>query len=125
MRLCDIVIVVVVAAMSRPLHEDATSSASSCSSSGSGGSVGGLAGHVTDAMRRCRVGAAGGREGYDYEFSPPADERFVCPVCMMVMRRPVQTTCGHRFCDLCIRHWLRYCLRSLLLAVVPARRGVS
>ena len=44
---------------------------------------------------------------YDYEFSPAADERFVCPICMLVMRRSVQTTCGHRFCDACIRHWLR------------------
>jgi len=46
-------------------------------------------------------------EGYDYEFFPAADERFICPVCMLVMRRSVQTTCGHRFCDTCIRQWLR------------------
>ena len=74
----------------------------SSSSSSSGDSVG-LPGHV-DVLRRVTA------EGYDYEFSPAADERFICPVCMLVMRRAVQTTCGHRFCDICIRHWIRYAL---------------
>jgi len=53
--------------------------------------------------------------GYDYEFCPTADERFICPVCMLVMRRAVQTTCGHRFCDTCIRHWLRQAYQFLLI----------
>jgi len=46
--------------------------------------------------------------GYDYEFFPALDERFVCPICMLAMRRSVQTTCGHRFCDTCVRQWLRH-----------------
>jgi len=83
--------------MSRPGRED---SASPGSASSSGSSLG-LPGYV-DVMRR----ATG--EGFDYEFCPTADERFICPVCMLVMRRAVQTTCGHRFCDTCIRHWIRY-----------------
>jgi len=85
----------VTGGMSRIGREDSTGSSSS-----SGSCSLGLPGVVDVTGRGCA-------EGYDYEFSPSADERFVCPVCMLVMRRAVQTTCGHRFCDTCIRHWLR------------------
>ena len=47
-------------------------------------------------------------EGYDYEFIPAADSKYTCPICMMVLREPSQTECGHRFCSSCIRCWIRY-----------------
>jgi len=75
----------------------------STSSSGSLGSGGSLLGLPPLDV----VPGDGGGGGYDVEFSPPADQRFVCPVCMLVMRRPIQTPCGHRFCAACISQWIR------------------
>nr|UCK81548.1 TNF receptor-associated factor 6-like protein [Arenicola marina] len=47
-------------------------------------------------------------EGYDPSlFLSPVEEKFNCPICMMVLREPVQTTCGHRYCGDCMTHWLR------------------
>jgi len=54
-------------------------------------------------------------EGYDYEFYPPADAKYMCPVCLMVLREPVQTNCGHRFCGACIQRWIRSDTRCSLL----------
>ena len=46
-------------------------------------------------------------EGYEYTFVPRPDSRYECCICMLVMRDPYQTKCGHRFCNNCIRQWLR------------------
>lgn len=44
-------------------------------------------------------------DGYDEVFDPPVTQDYECPICMMVLRNPVQTPCGHRFCTACIhRH---------------------
>ena len=40
--------------------------------------------------------------GYDEVFDPPASTDYECPTCIMVLRNPVQTPCGHRFCAACI-----------------------
>lgn len=45
-------------------------------------------------------------EGYDLEFVERSDKH-VCPVCLLVLREPMQTECGHRFCKACITKWLR------------------
>ena len=43
--------------------------------------------------------------GYDETFDPPLIREYECPLCMMVLRDPAQTPCGHRFCTACInRH---------------------
>ncbi|XP_071513503.1 TNF receptor-associated factor 6-like [Panulirus ornatus] len=42
------------------------------------------------------------QEGYDYEFVPPLDPKYECAICLLGLRSPVQTTCGHRFCKECI-----------------------
>jgi hypothetical protein len=42
--------------------------------------------------------------GYDEVFDPPASREYQCPICNMVLRNPVQTPCGHRFCTACINH---------------------
>ena len=47
-------------------------------------------------------------EGYDYEFVPAPDTRYECAICMLVLREPRQTPCGHRFCKDCILKWLRW-----------------
>lgn len=49
-------------------------------------------------------------EGYDFDFYPPPDSKYECPICLLVLRDTVQTTCGHRFCTSCIHRWLRYVL---------------
>ena len=40
--------------------------------------------------------------GYDEVFDPPVSTDYECPICIMVLRNPVQTPCGHRFCAACI-----------------------
>src|SRR6218665_3084477 len=47
------------------------------------------------------------RGGFDAEFSPTPEPKYTCPICMMVLRDPMQTNWGHRFCRSCLFHWLR------------------
>ncbi|XP_074632134.1 TNF receptor-associated factor 3-like [Acropora palmata] len=35
------------------------------------------------------------------------DERLICPICKTVFKEPWQTSCGHRFCKLCLESLLR------------------
>ncbi|XP_043212115.1 TNF receptor-associated factor 6-like [Amphibalanus amphitrite] len=45
--------------------------------------------------------------GYDFEFDPPLEAKYECPICLMCQRDCVQTSCGHKFCGPCILAWLR------------------
>ncbi|KAL3875603.1 hypothetical protein ACJMK2_033538 [Sinanodonta woodiana] len=40
--------------------------------------------------------------GYEAIFEPEVDRKYVCPICLAVMRDAMQTSCGHRFCKMCI-----------------------
>lgn len=42
--------------------------------------------------------------GYDIEMASgeAVETKFICPVCLSVMREAMQTSCGHRFCKVCI-----------------------
>ncbi|KAK3891733.1 hypothetical protein Pcinc_004378 [Petrolisthes cinctipes] len=42
------------------------------------------------------------QEGYDYVFDPPLEGKYECAICLLALRSPIQTTCGHRFCKECI-----------------------
>ena len=42
-------------------------------------------------------------DGFDEIFDPTVSTDYECPVCMLVLRNPVQTQCGHRFCAACIK----------------------
>ncbi|XP_068674158.1 TNF receptor-associated factor 6-like [Montipora foliosa] len=46
-------------------------------------------------------------EGYDEYFDPPLESKYECPICLLGLREPVQTTCGHRFCRGCILRSIR------------------
>ncbi|XP_005100825.2 TNF receptor-associated factor 6-B, partial [Aplysia californica] len=46
-------------------------------------------------------------EGYEYDFVPPPEPRYECPICLLILREPRQTKCGHRFCRDCILRALR------------------
>ena len=46
-------------------------------------------------------------EGYDEYFDPPLESKYKCPICLLGLREPVQTTCGHRFCRGCILRSIR------------------
>ncbi|XP_070580773.1 TNF receptor-associated factor 6-like [Ptychodera flava] len=41
-------------------------------------------------------------QGYDVTFVPDIDKKYSCPVCLVALRDPVQTKCGHRFCKTCL-----------------------
>ncbi|KAH9508472.1 TNF receptor-associated factor 6 [Bulinus truncatus] len=41
--------------------------------------------------------------GYDVQFLCEMESRLVCPICLLTMRNTVQTLCGHRFCEACIK----------------------
>ena len=43
--------------------------------------------------------------GYDYEFVDGPVDQFECPICLLCLRNPFQTSCGHRFCYTCILTW--------------------
>lgn len=45
-------------------------------------------------------------DGYDFEFVTLKDDKYDCPICLLILRDPVQTPCGHRFCHKCIYRWL-------------------
>lgn len=46
--------------------------------------------------------------GYDVVFVDEVSPRQTCPVCLLAMRNPVQTVCGHRFCESCLLETFRY-----------------
>ena len=50
-------------------------------------------------------------EGYDEFFDPPLESKYECPICLLGLREPVQTSCGHRFCGECIKRSLRLVLK--------------
>lgn len=51
--------------------------------------------------------SGGKTEGYDEYFDPPLENKYECPICLLGLREPVQTECGHRFCRGCILRSLR------------------
>ena len=46
-------------------------------------------------------------EGYDEYFDPPLESKYKCSICLLGLREPVQTSCGHRFCKGCISRLMR------------------
>ena len=46
-------------------------------------------------------------EGYDEYFDPPLESKYQCSICLLGLRQPVQTSCGHRFCRGCILRSIR------------------
>ena len=46
--------------------------------------------------------------GYDYEFVQEVPDDYICIICHLVMRKPVQTAkCGHQFCKECLQEAMR------------------
>ncbi|XP_046584797.1 TNF receptor-associated factor 6-like [Haliotis rubra] len=41
--------------------------------------------------------------GFDHDFDPQVDRKYQCPICLAVLREAVQTSCGHRFCEECLK----------------------
>ncbi|XP_066911274.1 TNF receptor-associated factor 6-like isoform X2 [Clytia hemisphaerica] len=46
-------------------------------------------------------------QGFDEHFDPPPPDVYECPICLLVLRMPMQTECGHRFCKSCILKVIR------------------
>lgn len=51
--------------------------------------------------------APSAQPGFDEQFDPPLKEGLKCRCCLLGLREPVQTHCGHRFCRECIEVSIR------------------
>ena len=45
--------------------------------------------------------------GWDYDLVERLDPRLECSICLLTLRNPHQTSCGHLFCYSCIMAWLQ------------------
>lgn len=48
--------------------------------------------------------------GHNFAFEDELSPGQICPICLLAMRSPVQTVCGHRFCKSCLLKAFRYCI---------------
>ena len=56
--------------------------------------------------------------GYDEEFVCKVEDDFICLICHLPLKEPVQTRCGHRFCRACLEeHLTRYVYLKLLNSI--------
>lgn len=54
-----------------------------------------------------------GTGGYSTEiFSSGFDHKFICSHCKRILRDPLQSYCGHRFCRVCCQELLGYAISS-------------
>jgi len=51
---------------------------------------------------RNMAGNAAMPSGYDYELVVKVPDEYICTICHLTMKKPVQTKCGHRFCKACL-----------------------
>ena len=42
--------------------------------------------------------------GYDVTPAENVPSKYECLICMLIPRQPVQTSCGHRFCQICLNN---------------------
>ena len=59
-------------------------------------------------------GSAERIDGHDEIFVHSGNTDYECAVCMLVLRNPVQTPCGHRLCAACIHRHIRYLEQNAL-----------
>ena len=52
--------------------------------------------------------------GYEYEFVDAVDQKYICSICIMVIRDArLATCCGHHYCESCLRKWLNSSAQKL------------
>ena len=51
--------------------------------------------------------------GHDFVFVDELSLGQTCSICLVAMRNPVQTMCGHRFCEDCLLRTFRCCVLFL------------
>ena len=48
-----------------------------------------------------------GAGGWSFDFVETVDNEYLCPICLLPMKDPVQvSSCGHLFCSFCIKQVL-------------------
>ena len=48
------------------------------------------------------IGKMAENGGYDVECTRKLSAEYECGICLLILRQPVQTLCGHRFCRGCL-----------------------
>ena len=48
--------------------------------------------------------------GFDEDFVDTVEDDFLCSICQLPLRDPLQTKCGHRFCKRCLEEHFRRCV---------------
>ncbi len=61
---------------------------------------------IRGSMGSIGSGSSGQNTAEEPEFLVDVTQ-WKCPLCSRVLRTPVQTPCGHRFCDICMRDYIR------------------
>ena len=62
--------------------------------------------------------------GHNFAFLDELSPDQTCSICRLAMRSPVQTVCGHRFCQSCLLKAVRYCI-AWTLYLMPSRTCIS
>src|SRR6218665_4161075 len=52
-------------------------------------------------------------KGYPIEIFSEVNAKYLCSICNLTLKNPVQSFCGHRFCKECFEHKMRYIHRSV------------
>ena len=69
--------------------------------------------------------------GHDFVFVDELSPGQTCSICLVAMRNPVQTACGHRFCESCLLETFRYYWHDVLfvwlndMSIYPAYSSQS
>ncbi|KAH7047588.1 hypothetical protein B0J12DRAFT_128836 [Macrophomina phaseolina] len=66
-----------------------------------------------------RFSASSHQERAEKPPNPIIDDDDLCPICHLLLHRPVRTTCAHTLCQSCMAHWADVSAASAHMTVVP------
>lgn len=52
--------------------------------------------------------------GFDFDVVGNVAQDYVCPICLLLLRDPVELACTHTMCKHCLNGWIQNCDERLL-----------